>query len=126
MRIVSVDEHETFHYSAGHAEISGQIRLFERPRKVRFTPDTLRCVAVPRGPVRHVASFTPQHAAVRYGTRCYFNVRSKADISQLNLPHSMSHTPHHAAFCSSVHPLAFANSFPFLSSHLFSSLHPLP
>jgi len=22
-----------------------------------------------------------------YDTRCYFNVRSKADISQLNLPH---------------------------------------
>jgi len=24
---------------------------------------------------------------IRYYTRCYFNVRSKADISQLNLPH---------------------------------------
>jgi len=24
---------------------------------------------------------------LRYDTRCYFNVRSKADISQLNLPH---------------------------------------
>ena len=23
----------------------------------------------------------------RYNTRCYFNVRSKADVSQLNLPH---------------------------------------
>jgi len=23
---------------------------------------------------------------IRYDTRCYFNVRSKADISQLNLP----------------------------------------
>jgi len=23
----------------------------------------------------------------RYDTRCYFNVRSKADMSQLNLPH---------------------------------------
>ena len=29
---------------------------------------------------------------IRYDTRCYFNVRSKADISQLNLPHgSLSH-----------------------------------
>ena len=29
-----------------------------------------------------------EHSAViRYDTRCYFNVRSKADISQLNLPH---------------------------------------
>ena len=25
--------------------------------------------------------------ALRYDTRCYFNVRLKADISQLNLPH---------------------------------------
>ena len=24
---------------------------------------------------------------IRYDTKCYFNVRSKADISQLNLPH---------------------------------------
>jgi len=24
---------------------------------------------------------------IRYDTRCYFNVHSKADISQLNLPH---------------------------------------
>jgi len=24
---------------------------------------------------------------IRYDTRCYFNVRSKANISQLNLPH---------------------------------------
>ena len=25
--------------------------------------------------------------ALRYDTRCYFNVHSKADMSQLNLPH---------------------------------------
>ena len=28
-----------------------------------------------------------QTIVIRYDTRCYFNVRSKADISQLNLPH---------------------------------------
>ena len=27
------------------------------------------------------------HLPIRYDTRCYFNVRSKADIGQLNLPH---------------------------------------
>jgi len=27
---------------------------------------------------------------IRYDTRCYFNVRSKADMSQLNLPHGKS------------------------------------
>ena len=27
------------------------------------------------------------YKGIRYDTRCYFNVRSKADISQLNLPH---------------------------------------
>jgi len=26
-------------------------------------------------------------STTRYDTRCYFNVRSKADMSQLNLPH---------------------------------------
>ena len=30
---------------------------------------------------------TNQTLNTRYDTRCYFNVRSKADISQLNLPH---------------------------------------
>ena len=27
------------------------------------------------------------HYFISHDTRCYFNVRSKADISQLNLPH---------------------------------------
>ena len=31
--------------------------------------------------------FKAQKVGVRYDTRCYFNVLSKADISQLNLPH---------------------------------------
>jgi len=30
--------------------------------------------------------FINQYDTIRYDTRCYFNVRSKADISQLNLP----------------------------------------
>ena len=29
----------------------------------------------------------------RYDTRCYFNVRSKADISQLSLPHGTEARP---------------------------------
>jgi len=32
---------------------------------------------------------------IRYDTRCYFNVRSKADISQLNLPHGPMETGCH-------------------------------
>ena len=27
-----------------------------------------------------------EEVMIRYDTRCYFNVRSKADMSQLNLP----------------------------------------
>jgi len=27
------------------------------------------------------------NTTIRYDKRCYFNMRSKADISQLNLPH---------------------------------------
>ena len=43
-------------------------------------------------PIPHktvTVSVNSQHMAsmIRYDTRCYFNVRSKADISQLNLPH---------------------------------------
>jgi len=35
----------------------------------------------------HALSTSGFHDTIRYDTRCYFNVRSKADISQLNLPH---------------------------------------
>jgi len=28
-----------------------------------------------------------RYDTIRYDTRCYFNVRSEADMSQLNLPH---------------------------------------
>ena len=36
-----------------------------------------------------LTTFCAYHSSdtIRYDTRCYFNVRSKADISQLNLPH---------------------------------------
>jgi len=30
---------------------------------------------------------SPGRGCVRYDTRCYFNLRSKADMSQFNLPH---------------------------------------
>jgi len=28
-----------------------------------------------------------RYDTIRYDTRCYFNVRSKAEVSRLNLPH---------------------------------------
>ena len=34
-----------------------------------------------------LSPYPPHTHTIRYDTRCYFNVRSKADISQLNLPH---------------------------------------
>jgi len=37
-------------------------------------------------PRRELTCNTKSHT-IRYDTKCYFNVRSKADISQLNLPH---------------------------------------
>ena len=36
---------------------------------------------------QHMNSSSEHVHSIRYDTRCYFNVRSKADISQLNLPH---------------------------------------
>ena len=40
-------------------------------------------------PIPQVLRFSENknRSTIRYDTRCYFNVRSKADISQLNLPH---------------------------------------
>ena len=38
--------------------------------------------------VSESASWRPQDTGtIRYDTRCYFNVRSKADMNRLNLPH---------------------------------------
>ena len=46
-----------------------------------------RCYC-PHGPHTHTHTWPAPHVfTIRYDTRCYFNVRSKADISQLNLPH---------------------------------------
>ena len=39
------------------------------------------------GVLRYVCLFVCLRVTMRYDTRCYFNVRSKADMSQLNLPH---------------------------------------
>jgi len=41
----------------------------------------------PADHVRSVSDSTASWNWIRYDTRCYFNVRSKADMSQLNLPH---------------------------------------
>jgi len=38
-------------------------------------------------PAWHYLDQQPTQVLDKYDTRCYFNVRSKADISQLNLPH---------------------------------------
>jgi len=36
---------------------------------------------------QHPNEYVFRKLAIRYDTRCYFNVRSKANMSQLNLPH---------------------------------------
>jgi len=43
----------------------------------------------------------PTQDTIRYDTRCYFNVRSKADISQLNLPDGLKYfiTHFHLVSC---------------------------
>jgi len=54
----------------------------DRPlRPGRTRPDKVR------GLCRSPADYDWSGRVIRYDTRCYFNVRSKADISQLNLPH---------------------------------------
>jgi len=43
-----------------------------------------------RNNVSVIQSTNSRYTFTLYDTRCYFNVRSKADISQLNLPHGVS------------------------------------
>ena len=75
------------------------------PVKMKATPTAgkTKAVAPPTKAARAVAKVTGSkkkppvpalrktlskvRVTIRYDTRCYFNVRSKADISQLNLPH---------------------------------------
>ena len=38
-------------------------------------------------PHPEVTSLTESVVMIRYDTKCYFNVRSKADMNQLNQPH---------------------------------------
>jgi len=68
----------------------GQLRLLDaRLVHPRSTPSRrVRQTVVgvwPRGQVSSHCHFV--YDTIRYDTRCYYNVRSKADISQLNLPH---------------------------------------
>jgi len=44
------------------------------------------------------------NTTIRYDTRCYFNVRSKADISQLNLPRRYDSAVLPVALCPSIRP----------------------
>ena len=48
---------------------------------------SLSLICLERGADLHMAQRIPLPLTIRYDTRCYFNMRSKADISRLNLPH---------------------------------------
>ena len=57
-----------------------------------YSPNTKSALVVLLGTALNCISFILFNKSlildtIRYDTRCYFNVRSKADISQLNLPH---------------------------------------
>jgi len=57
-------------------------------RQVRLIPEpvhTYQCTLSDRS--GEVAPIAQQCIGLRYDTRGYFNVRSKADVSQFNLPH---------------------------------------
>jgi len=47
---------------------------------------------------------------LKYDTRCYFNVRSKADISQLNLPQTVMGVFGHEAQVRGIVPKSFLPS----------------
>jgi len=71
-----------FHYGQTIMKRLKKICLSEAYQNEETTQAVFRCLlALPPMPVTDI-DYT-----IRYDTRCYFNVRSKADISQLNLPH---------------------------------------
>ena len=55
--------------------------------KYLFTPYGQRAGQISSHIVYVYTASTLSYDAIRYDTRCHFNVRSKADTSQLNLPH---------------------------------------
>ena len=52
--------------------------------RMLYIQQTRQCLEAEHSARRHHGK---EVGTIRYDTRCYFNVRSKADISQLNLPH---------------------------------------
>jgi len=53
-----------------------------------FTPSCLRNISVdPKSISIIFGSIAQKKNTIRYDTRCYYNVRSKADMSRFNLPH---------------------------------------
>jgi len=54
-------------------------------------------------------SHQQNYDTIRYDTRCYFNVRSKADISQLNLPHGKTGTNINSLFSVDLQPGIYAD-----------------
>ena len=61
---------------------------------------------------------------IRYDTRCYFNVRSKADMSQLNLPHGAQSTGHGVAIVCFLVSIKFSFVSSFILSILFCFFSP--
>ena len=57
----------------------------------------------------HISKITIRCDTIRYDTRCYFNVRSKADISQLNLPHGKTGTNINSLFSVDLQPGIYAD-----------------
>ena len=63
-------------------------RNFPSPEFGTKFPKEMRLISeIPEFPYNTVYRIGRRYDTIRYDTRCYFNVRSKADTSQLNLPH---------------------------------------
>ena len=64
--------------------------LFSLPRRIQLEGvwrNLLGCPRCPKTSQLEGTKYTWSHDTIRYDTRCYINVRSKANMSQLNLPH---------------------------------------
>ena len=83
MQLDDVGMTQQFH----RLQLARQELLLEVERRALLVDDLERHSPFQLVRERPLHLVAPARHAIRYDTRCYFNVRSKANMSQLNLPH---------------------------------------
>jgi len=85
---VFVGLHKTQTHTHAHARTHARTHTHTRAHAHHTTSLAVGCICALHAEMCGIYSNQcEKDDTIRYDTRCYFNVRSKADMSQLNLPH---------------------------------------